>query len=222
MPPTPKPASKPALRLGALGPVLAGVVALLLLTFFAVGLPELVDGGDDAAPAGTAATPDEGAAPASPGAELALPEDVGGWSTPTSILREDGQDEEADELDGFWTYADGQLDAAAGVPNDAERYIELATGSQVAIQAYRGPDGPLVPATLQDPEAGQSRILLQSFGDLDCVLDVIAGETSPTPQIQEMQCRRTSDDLTIRAFVLSGASGESVRGLVDQLWEQLA
>lgn len=237
MPPEPKPA-KPAAQPrrarglpAVVGPVLAGVVALLLLTGLAVGLPKVVGDGASEAPGeasapttdGASPDPDAGAGePGGTGDDVELPADVGGWSTPTSILREQGQDAEADEFDAFWTYADEQLDAEAGAANDAERYIELATGAQVAIQAYRGADGPLVPATLQDPAAGQTRILLQSFGDVDCVLDVIAGEVSPTPQIQEMQCRRTSEDLTVRAFVLSGASGESVRGLIDQLWEQLA
>lgn len=196
--------------------LVGGVVALLLLLGLAVALPELTDDG------GTSSN-----VPGAPGQgggadeEVALPDDVGGWTALQPLVDQEDP-EAAAEYASFWEYADSALAQAAGAPSDAERYLELATGSQVAVQAYRGPDGPLVPATIQDPASGRARLILDSFGDVDCVLDVVSGEVSPTPQVQEMQCRRTGDDLTVRAFVLEGGSGQSVAALIDGIWDALS
>lgn len=197
---------------------LGGLVALLLLVGLAVGLPAWVGSGSGSdEPAGDGAA-EQGAAP---DAAVELPADVGTWTALQPLV--DQQDPAAAaEYAELWEYADTTLVDEAGVPADAERYLELGSGAQVAVQAYRGPDGPLVPATIQDPASGRARILLANEGDVDCVLDVISGEVSPTPQVQEMQCRRTSDDLTVRAFVLEGGSTESVAALIDGLWDVLA
>lgn len=207
-----------------------GLVALLLLVVLAVVLPRLVEDGGSAAEAGGIAG-DGGAGGSGDGSEggstggagdLVLPQDVGRWTSLTAVLEEEGDPEQLGQVEESWAYADAQLVEQAGVPADAERYLDLSSSALVAIQAYRGPDGPLVPATLQDPESGQARLLLAEYGDVECVLDVVSGEVSPTPQVQEMQCRRTSDDLTVRAFVLSLADGEAVQSLVDGIWTELS
>ncbi|MFW6773746.1 hypothetical protein ACOACO_05645 [Nocardioides sp. CPCC 205120] len=209
-----------------------GLVALLLLVVLAVVLPKLAeDGGSAAEAGGIAGGGAEGSEGGSGGGadggsggsgDLVLPQDVGRWTSLTAVLEEEGDPEQLAQVEESWAYADAQLVERSGVPADAERYLDLATSALVAIQAYRGPDGPLVPATLQDPESGQARLLLAEYGDVECVLDVVSGELSPTPQVQEMQCRRTSDDLTVRAFVLSLADGEAVQSLVDGIWAELS
>lgn len=219
------PDRSPAARLTAaatLRAVLGGVAALLLLIGLAVALPAVVDEDDPADGAGGGAAAGGSVDPDSP---LELPVVAGDWVSLTRSVDPETlppeQQQTVQEIDAAWAYADEQLAADAGVATDADRYVIPDTQTLVAVQAYRGPDGPLVPATLADPASGEARLLLQSFGDVDCVLDVIAGEVSPTPQVQEMQCRRTAEDLTIRVFVLSGASGEQVRGLIDALWTEL-
>ncbi|MDF9716757.1 hypothetical protein INN71_11255 [Nocardioides sp. ChNu-153] len=210
-----------------------GLVALLLLVVLAVVLPRLVeDGGSAAGAGGIAGEGGDGAeggsgdgsegGSAGGAGDLVLPQDVGRWTSLTAVLEEEGDPEQLAQVEESWAYADAQLVEQAGVPADAERYLDLSSSALVAIQAYRGPDGPLVPATLQDPESGQARLLLAEYGDVECVLDVVSGEVSPTPQVQEMQCRRTSDDLTVRAFVLSLADGEAVQSLVDGIWTELS
>ncbi|GAB3078967.1 hypothetical protein [Nocardioides zeae] len=219
----PAPDRRPVARLTAaatLRAVLGGIVALLLLVGLAAALPAVVDEDDPADGAGA-----EGGAAVDPSTPLELPVVAGDWvsltrSVDPSTLPPEQQQTVA-EIDAAWAYADDQLASAAGVATDADRYVVPDTQTLVAVQAYRGPDGPLVPATLADPASGEARLLLQSFDDVDCVLDVIAGEVSPTPQVQEMQCRRTSADLTIRVFVLSGASGQQVADLTDELWAGL-
>ncbi|MDQ1106540.1 hypothetical protein [Nocardioides zeae] len=218
----PAPDRSPAARLTAaatLRAVVGGVVALLLFLGLAVALPAVVDEDDPADGA------DGAGASADPDSPLELPVVAGDWvsltrSVDLETLPPEQQTTVA-RIDAAWAYADDQLAADAGVATDADRYVIPDTQTVVAVQAYRGPDGPLVPATLADPSSGDARLLLQSFGDVDCVLDVIAGEVSPTPQVQEMQCRRTSEDLTIRVFVLSGASGTQVQELIDALWSEL-
>lgn len=221
------PDRRPVARLttpDAVRAAVGGLVALLLLIGLAVALPKAVDDGD-AGGHGDAVAGEDGSGTAGADAPLELPVVAGDWvsltrSVDVDTLPEDQQQTVA-EIDAAWAYADDRLAAEAGVPADADRYVIPDSQTLVAVQAYRGPDGPLVPATLADPASGEARLLLQSFGDVDCVLDVIAGEVSPTPQVQEMQCRRTSDDLTVRVFVLAGASGEQVQELIDAIWPEV-
>lgn len=219
----PAPDRRPVARLTAaatLRAALGGIVALLLLLGLAVALPAVVDEDD---PSDGAAA--EGGGAVDPSATLELPVVAGDWVSLTRSVDPETLPEEqqqtVQEIDAAWAYADDTLAQTAGVATDADRYVIPDSQTLVAVQAYRGPDGPLVPATLADPASGEARLLLQSFGDVDCVLDVIAGEVSPTPQVQEMQCRRTAADLTVRVFVLSGASGQQVEELIDAIWVEL-
>lgn len=198
--------------------MVGGVTALLLMIGLAVGLPQLVGNGDESGSGESGSGGNDTATPADEPIEL--PSDVGTW-TDLQPLIESQDPEGAAQYAAEWEYADATFEERTDVASATARYFDTGTQSQVAIQAYRGPDGPLVPATIADPASGTARIVLSEFGEIECVLDVIAGTDSPTPQVQEMQCRRTSDALTVRAFVVSGASGEGVETLIDGIWEAI-
>ncbi|MDT9594835.1 hypothetical protein RDV89_17235 [Nocardioides zeae] len=196
----------------ALRALAGGVVALLLVAGLAIGLPKAVgEGSDDA----TASQPTD------PGAALELPEEMGSWIAIPTLLAQEGEDEAAEQYASDWEYVDSQLVALADAPADSERYFQPGSEAQLAVQAYRGPDGPLVPATLIDPASGDAPVVRSTHGEVECVLGVVSGEASPTPQVQEILCRRTSADLTIRVTVLENASDDDVATFVDNLWDRL-
>ena len=187
----------------------AGVVGLGLVGGFGIGLPHAVTAPNDRA--------------------IHLPAEIEGWKSVAEAAKKTMTAEQAQQFAASWKFADTALAKAVDGATATQQYVFERTQTFVAVQAFRGEGGPLVPAEVEAPasESGkQPAVEVATYGDVKCIQRFVQQADPTTGQASVnfagQSCQLSRDGLTLRSeLIQSQGSLADAASLLDDLYTSI-